>query len=85
MTIISDEDPEERIATITRRLPKWVDKIALEIGAPRAEVEKILIRKWLEPMPENVDVTSIQYRVEEYYRIVWRSRRSQLGVGRFLP
>ena len=66
MTIIGDEDPEERIATITRRLPKWVDKIALEIGAPRAEVEKILTRKWLEPMPEDVDVTSIQYRVEEY-------------------
>ena len=42
MTIISDEDPEEKIATITRRLPKWVDKIALEIGAPHAEVEKIL-------------------------------------------
>lgn len=40
MTIISDEDPEEKIATITRRLPKWVDKIALEIGAPHAEVEK---------------------------------------------
>lgn len=40
MTIISDEDPEEKIATITRRLPKWVDKIALEIGAPHTEVEK---------------------------------------------
>lgn len=64
--IISDEDPEEKIATITRRLPKWVDKIAREIGAPHAEVEKILTQKWLDPVPEGVDMTGIQYRVEEY-------------------
>ncbi len=58
-------NPEEKIATIPRRLPKWVDKIALEIGAPHAEVEKNLTQKWLDPVPEGVDVTGIQYRVEE--------------------
>ena len=83
MTIIGDEDPEERIATITRRLPKWVDKIALEIGAPRAEVEKILTRKWLEPMPEDVDVTSIQYRVEEYTALSGEVGAAGAGLGDF--
>lgn len=66
ITIINDEEPEDRIDKITKKLPKWVEKIALEIGAPTAEVEKILIRKWLSPDAPKTDVTSIQYRMEEY-------------------
>lgn len=66
VTIISDEDPEDRIATITKRLPKWVERIALEIGASHDEVETILVQKWLEPKTETADVTDIGYRVEEY-------------------
>lgn len=66
MTIINDEDPEDRIVTIRKRLPKWADKIALEIGISRDEVEKILTRKWLEAGPEVTDVTDIRYRIEEY-------------------
>ena len=83
MTIISDEDPEEKIATITRRLPKWVDKIALEIGAPHAEVEKILTQKWLDPVPEGVDVTGIQYRVEEYTALSGEVGAVGSGLGDF--
>lgn len=66
MTIIADEDPDERIDTIRRRLSKWAERIALEIGASKADVEKILSRKWLEGNPTGVEVTSIQYRMEEY-------------------
>lgn len=66
MTIIADEDPEEIINTIKKRLSKWSEKIALEIGALKEEVEKILIRKWLEVEESKNDITSIQYRVEEY-------------------
>ena len=47
-------------------MPKWADKIALEIGAPKSEVEKILTHLWLDSDPTNADVTSIQYRMEEY-------------------
>lgn len=64
--IIADEDPEERIDTIRKRLSKWAEKIALEIGAPKADVEGILARKWLEQNPIDVDVTSVRYREEEY-------------------
>ena len=64
--IIADEDPEERLSTIRKRLSKWAEKIALEIGAPKIDVEKILVRKWLEENPADIDVTSIQYRKEEY-------------------
>ena len=66
LLIAAELEQRVKIVEITRRLSKWVDKIALEIGAPSEEVKKILIRKWLEPIPEDVDVTSIQYRVEEY-------------------
>jgi len=66
MTIIADEEPEERIGTITRRLSKWVEKIASEIGAPKSSVEAILSRKWLDEGKVEIDVTSVKYRAEEY-------------------
>ena len=66
ITIIADEDPSDRIDTIRKRITKWAERIALEIGASKTDVEKILSRKWLEGSPTVVDVSSIQYRLEEY-------------------
>ena len=66
MTIIADEDPADKLEIIKKRLSKWAEKIALEIGASKDEVEKILSHKWLEGNLEISDVTSIQYRLEEY-------------------
>ena len=66
VTIISDEEPEDKLNTIKKRLPKWTEKIALEVGALKDDVEKILIKKWLEPETSEVDVTGIQYRIDEY-------------------
>ncbi len=63
--VIEEEDPEDRIPKINRKLSEWTEKIALEIGAPENDVEKILRRKWLEDY-ESSDVTSIQYKMEEY-------------------
>lgn len=69
ITIISDEEPEDRVEIIKKRLSKWVDKIALEIGGVKPDIEKILTKKWLEPRKSEIDVTSIQYRIEEYYAL----------------
>lgn len=66
MTIIVDEEPDDRIVTIKKRLSKWVEKIALEIGAVKADTERILIRKWLEERNDEIDVASVMYRAEEY-------------------
>lgn len=66
MTIIADEEPEDCPVVIQKRLPKWSEKIALEIGSAKSDVEKILTRKWLEPSTSETDVTSLQYRAEEY-------------------
>ncbi|MCL2674852.1 MAG: DUF1998 domain-containing protein [Defluviitaleaceae bacterium] len=66
ITIIEDEEPEDKIDTIKKRLPKWVERIANEIGAAELEVERVLIRKWLETNDAEIDVTSVKYRAEEY-------------------
>lgn len=66
MTVIEDEDPDDRIDTIKKRLPKWVEKIALEIGAAKSDIERILFRKWLDESNVEIDVTSVKYRAEEY-------------------
>lgn len=66
ITKIEDYDADEKVSRIQKRLSKWAENIALEIGASKSDVEKILTRKWLEPESSVPDVTSIQYRVEEY-------------------
>ena len=66
VTIIGDEDPDDKVNTINKRLPKWVEKIALEIGAVKSDVELIIRRKWLDERTTEIDVTSVKYRAEEY-------------------
>lgn len=66
ITIIEDEEPQNRKEMIKKRLPKWGEKIALEIGAVKSDVERILIRKWLEESNDEIDVASVKYRAEEY-------------------
>lgn len=84
MTIINDEEPEDRIDTIKKKLSKWVEKIALEIGAPADEIEKILSNKWLDLNSGKVDVTSIQYRVEEYIALSGEiGTPAESGLGDF--
>ncbi|MCM1385740.1 MAG: DUF1998 domain-containing protein, partial [Bacillus sp. (in: Bacteria)] len=75
---------EEQLNTIKKRLPKWTEKIALEIGAPMSDVEKILIKKWLEPKKLEVDVDGIQYRIDEYYALTGEiSSLSRKALGDF--
>lgn len=83
ITIINDEEPENRIAKIKQRLSKWVNKIACEIGYPTSEVEKILIRKWIEQDDVKGDVSSIQYRVEEYAALTGEVGSASCGIGDF--
>jgi len=66
VTVIEDEDLDDRIDTIKKRLPKWIEKIALEIGASKSDIERILSRKWLDVGNVEIDVTSVKYRAEEY-------------------
>lgn len=66
IVIINDEEPEDREEKIAKKLSKWSEKIALEIGANKHDVERILKGKWLDKAADDVDVTSIRYRLEEY-------------------
>lgn len=81
---IEDEDTaEEKLALIKKRLSKWAEKIALEIGTPKSDVEKILARKWLDKSSENVEVTSIRYRFEEYMALTGEISTPQSSLGDF--
>lgn len=82
-TIISDEDSEEKEEKIRRKLSKWAERIAMEIGNPVAEVEKILRRKWLEHT-DKVDVTSIRYKIQEYQALSGEITASDAGLGDFI-
>ena len=67
---ISDYDEDEREERVMNRLRKWSEQIGLEVGLPVSEVSKILERKWLTENDNKVnDVTSVKYRLEEYYAL----------------
>lgn len=84
ITVIEDEDPGDRIETIKRRLPRWAERIALEIGASREDVEYIIKKKWLEQGKESeIDVTSLKYRAEEYAALSGEIAASSSALGDF--
>lgn len=66
VVIIEDEDPEDRSETIKKRFSKWAQKISAEIGALQSDVEKILTEKWFGTQKTIADVSSVQYRFDEY-------------------
>lgn len=67
IAIIEDEETQEdKLALIRKRLLKWSERIATEIGAPTSDVERILTGKWLDNFTETIDVSDVKYRFEEY-------------------
>ena len=81
---IADEDtPEEKLELIRKRLPKWSEKIATEIGALKSDVEKILEGKWLDTSSEPIDVTSVRYRFEEYMALTGEISTPNGSLGDF--
>ena len=83
VVIIEDEDPDDRVDTIKKRFAKWAAKIALEIGALQSDVEKILTEKWLCSDKDVTDVTSVQYRIEEYMALSGEISTPKGSLGDF--
>lgn len=69
LTIISDYDPDEKKANIQKRIPKWAQKISLEIGVAISDIIKVLEKKWLSDDESVGDATGIKYRLEEYWAL----------------
>ncbi len=84
ITIIADEEtPEGKLNLIRKRLSKWAEKIALEIGALKSDVEKLLSAKWLDDSSEIIDVTSVKYRFEEYMALTGEISTPKGSLGDF--
>ncbi len=81
---IEDEDtPEEQQELINKKFSKWTEKIALEIGALKSDVEKILSGKWLKKEAEEIDVSSVKYRFEEYMALTGEISTPEGSIGDF--
>ena len=84
VVIIEDEEPEDRLDTIKKRLSKWADKIAKEIGAPKSDVERVLTEKWLQITDGlQTDVDSVRYRIEEYLALTGEISTPKGSLGDF--
>lgn len=83
VVIIEDEEPEDRPITIRKRLSKWADRIALEVGTLKTDVEKILTEKWLQDNDIVTNVDSVQYRIEEYLALTGEISTPKGSLGDF--
>lgn len=81
--IADEETDEEKLTLIKKRLPKWAEKVALEIGALKSDVEKVLTGKWLDNFADGVDVTSVKYRFEEYMALTGEISTPKGSLGDF--
>lgn len=81
--ILADEDPEDRAEKIRKKFSQWSSQIASEIGALQADVEKILSEKWFGPKSGVVDVSSIQYRFDEYMALTGEISTPKGTLGDF--
>lgn len=75
--------PEMRAMILEMHFSKWVEEIALEIGAPKASVESVLKRKWFDEGNTETDVTSVKYRAEEYEALSGEISTSAGTLGDF--
>lgn len=75
--------PEMREMILEKHFSKWVEEIALEIGAPKASVESILKRKWFDERNIETDVTSVKYRAEEYEALSGKISTPSGALGDF--
>lgn len=82
--MIAEEDTEEDVRIlIEKKLNKWSEKIAMEIGANPSDIERILTRKWLDE-PINVpNATSIEYRFDEYMALTGEISTPNEATGDF--
>ena len=84
IAILDDcETSEERLLKAEEKLPKWAGKIATEIGVSPSDVETILKEIWLNPTSGVTDVSSVNYRFEEYMALTGEISTPKEDVGDF--
>lgn len=83
MTVIADEEPEDRIETIKKKLEKWTDRIASETGEPKLSIKTILSRKWLAENETEININSIKYKAEEYEALSGEINTYSCSLGDF--
>lgn len=83
MVVIEDEEPEYRLETIKKRFNRWANKISLEIGAKQDDVEKVLNNKWFGNNNNTIDISSVQYKIEEYMALCGEISTPKGALGDF--
>ncbi len=81
---IEDFDDEEREDRIRKRLDEWATRISMQISVNPDIVTGILIRKWLERVPEEYATDSEHYRLEEYRALTGQLPPRELDSDDFI-
>ena len=81
---IEDFDDEEREDRIRKRLDEWATRISMQISVNPDIVKGILVRKWLEKVPEEYTTDSEHYRLEEYRALTGQLPPGELDSDDFI-
>lgn len=80
---LEDEETNDREESIRKKITKYAEKIAIEIGEESPQVERILLKKYLDNDKTVHEVTSVQYRLEEYQALTGQTTSTGSTIGDF--
>lgn len=81
---IDDFDDDEREDRIRKRLDEWASRIGMQISVNPDIIKGILVRKWLEKLPEEYVTDKEYFRLEEYRALIGHLRPRKLDSDDFI-
>lgn len=81
---IEDFDDDEREERIRKRLDEWTSGISRQISVRPDFVKEILVRKWLQKLPEKYTTDSEHYRLEEFQALTGQLPPGELDSDDFI-
>lgn len=80
---VMGDDNDDAADMIKKKISTFAGKIAVEIGEDKSRIERILEQKFLETDAPVHEVTSVQYRLEEYQALTGQTAPTGNAIGDF--
>lgn len=77
-------EEDERENRIRKKLDEWASKISMQIFVDPNIIKSILMRKWLEKLPEEYTTDSEHYRLEEFRALTGQLPPGELDSDDFI-
>ena len=81
--VFEADDSDESISIVKSKVSSFAEKIASEIGESQDQILGILQKKFIDKDVSSFEVTSVQYRLEEYRALTGQTTPTSNSMGDF--